>query len=61
MDLTLIDVTEVADATLGDEVVIIGRQGELEITAEEIAAQIATISYEITCGISDRVPRIYKR
>ncbi len=60
MDLTLIDVTEIDDATLGDEVVIIGRQGELEITAEEIAAQIETISYEITCGISDRVPRIYK-
>jgi alanine racemase len=60
MDLTLIDVTEIDDATLGDEVVIIGRQGELEITAEEIAAQTRTISYEITCGISDRVPRIYK-
>ena len=61
MDLTLVDVTDVADATLGDEVVIIGRQGEQEITAEEIAAQIDTISYEITCGISDRVPRIYTR
>ncbi len=61
MDLTLIDVTEVTDATPGDEVVIIGRQGEQEITAEAIAAQIDTISYEITCGISDRVPRSYTR
>jgi alanine racemase len=61
MDLTLIDVTDVTGATLGDEVVIIGQQGDHEITAEAIAAQIGTISYEITCGISDRVPRIYKR
>jgi alanine racemase len=60
MDLTLVDVTDINDATLNDEVVIIGRQGEQEITAEEIAAQLETISYEVTCGISERVPRIYK-
>jgi alanine racemase len=60
MDLTLVDVTDIPDATLNDEVVIIGRQGEREITAEEIAAQLETISYEVTCGISERVPRIYK-
>ena len=60
MDLTLIDVTDIPDATLNAEVVIIGRQGESEITAEEIAAQLETISYEVTCGISERVPRIYK-
>jgi alanine racemase len=59
MDLTIIDVTDVADASVGDEVIIIGRQGEYEITAEELAAQIGTISYEVTCGISRRVPRIY--
>jgi alanine racemase len=60
MDLTLIDVTDIADATLNEEVVIIGRQGDSCITAEEIAAQLETISYEVTCGISERVPRIYK-
>jgi alanine racemase len=60
MDLTLVDVTDIRGATLGDEVVIIGRQGEREITAEEIAAQLDTISYEVTCSISDRVPRVYK-
>jgi alanine racemase len=60
MDLTLVDATDIKGATLGDEVVIIGRQGEREITAEEIAAQLDTISYEGTCGISDRVPRVYK-
>lgn len=60
MDLTLIDVTHIPDVAIGDEVVMIGRQGELEITAEELAARIGSISYEITCGISQRVPRIYK-
>ncbi|MEW6127147.1 MAG: alanine racemase [Acidobacteriota bacterium] len=61
MDLTLVDVTDITEATLDDEVVIMGRQGDAEITAEEIAQLAGTISYEITCGISARVPRIYKR
>lgn len=59
MDLTLIDVTDVEAASINDEVVIIGSQGEWQITAEDIAARLGTISYEVTCGISDRVPRVY--
>lgn len=59
MDLTIIDVTDIPDAKIGDEVVIIGKQGAREINAEQIAAELETISYEITCGISDRVPRVY--
>lgn len=59
MDLTLIDVTDIAGAAVGDEVVIIGSQAECLITAEEVAAQLGTISYEVTCAISDRVPRVY--
>jgi alanine racemase len=57
MDLTLVDVTDVRGVNIGDEVVIIGSQGERQITAEEVAALAGTISYEVTCGISDRVPR----
>jgi alanine racemase len=57
MDLTLVDVTEVPGVALGDEVVIIGGQGESQVTAEEVAALVGTISYEVTCGVSDRVPR----
>jgi len=59
MDLTLVDVTDVEGASVGDEAVIIGRQGSTQITAEEVAGQIGTLSYEVTCGISDRVPRVY--
>jgi len=59
MDLTLVDVTEVAGVSLNDEVILLGEAGKLSISAEEIGAMIGTISYEITCGISARVPRIY--
>jgi alanine racemase len=59
MDLTLVDVTDVKDAAEGDEAVVIGGQGSLRITAEEVAAQVGTLSYEVTCGISARVPRVY--
>ena len=45
----------------GDEVVLIGAQGDERIGAEEWAALLGTISYEIVCGISPRVPRRYVR
>jgi alanine racemase len=61
MDLTLIDVTDVAGAEAGDEVILIGRQGDSSITAEEVAEEIQTISYEVTCAVSARVPRVYSR
>jgi alanine racemase len=57
MDLTLIDVTDISGAAVGDETIILGRQGEDFIAAEEIAGLIGTISYEVTCAIGDRVPR----
>ena len=59
MDVSLIDVTALGDRVdLGDEVVIIGRQGEKEITADEIAAKLGTINYEVVTCISHRVPRV---
>ena len=42
---------------VGDEVVLLGRQGDEEITADEWAARLGTISYEVLCGIGPRVPR----
>jgi alanine racemase len=61
MDMCMVDVTDVPDVAQGDEVVVIGRQGKAEITAEEVAELCGTISYEILCGIAARVPRLYLR
>jgi len=60
MDLTLIDVTDVAGVSLDARITLLGREGELSITAEDLGELADTISYEITCGISSRVPRIYR-
>ena len=59
MDLTLIDVTDVAGVALHDQVTLLGGNERLSITAEDLAELAGTISYEITCGISARVPRSY--
>lgn len=58
MDQLMIDVTD-AEAEAGDIVTLIGRDGEDEITADELASIYGTIGYEVVCGISKRVPRIY--
>jgi alanine racemase len=60
MDLTLIDVTHVQGVAQHDCVTLIGEDSGLAVTAEEIAQTAGTLSYEITCGISARVPRISK-
>jgi alanine racemase len=60
MDLTLVDVTDVEGVKPGDQVTLIGADDKLSVTAEEIAEIAGTISYEITCGISARVPRKHK-
>jgi alanine racemase len=60
MDWTLIDVSDIPNVKVGDEVILIGAQNGLKITAEELAAHCGTNSYEVTCGISQRVTRIYK-
>jgi len=58
MDLTLIDVTNVPGVKLEDEVILIGSDGKLSVTAEDLARTAGTLSYEVTCGIGARVPRI---
>ncbi len=59
MDQCIISVDHIPDAALGDEVVIFGQQGDAMISAEDLATQLGTINYEITCMISHRVPRLY--
>ena len=58
MDLTVVDVSRAPGAAVGDEVVILGDQNGQRITADDHARWAGTISYEILCGISARVPRI---
>lgn len=60
MDQFMVDVTNVPNCKQGDEVILIGRQGEDEISVDEVAAKAGTINYEIICGINKRVPRIYR-
>jgi alanine racemase len=57
MDNLTIDLGPETDVVPGEEAVLLGRQGDAEIRAEEIAERLGTINYEITCGISPRVPR----
>lgn len=60
MDQLMVDVGD-TPVEVGDEVVLIGRQGNERITAEEWAVRMDTIAYTIVCGIGPRVPRIYTR
>lgn len=57
MEKTILNVSHIPDVSIGDEVVLLGRQGDDEITAEEIAARLGTINYEVVCDILPRVPR----
>lgn len=60
MDQTMLDVTEIPAARAGDEVVLIGKQGDEELSAEGIATNLGTNNYEVVTTISARVPRVYK-
>ncbi len=59
MDTVLADVTDVAGAEAGDEVVLYGRQGQAEISIVEAAERLGTIPYELMTGLTARVPRVY--
>jgi alanine racemase len=59
MDLTTIDVTNSPEIQPGDEVTLLGREGELTLDAQQIARTAGTISYNVLCGISARVKRFY--
>jgi alanine racemase len=61
MDNVTVDLGAETDVEVGDEVVLIGRQGEERILAEEVARRLGTINYEVTCGLSPRVRRLHVR
>ena len=60
MDMMMIDVSRVPGASVGDTVTLIGRDDGAAITIDQVARWADTASYEILCGISKRVPRIYR-
>ena len=62
MDLTLVDVTNVPDVELNDPVMLLGTErnnSKVSITAEDLARIVGTLSYEVTCGVGPRVPKVY--
>lgn len=60
MDMCMIDLTGMKGIDVGEEVILIGKQGQENISVNEVAEWAKTISYEIVCGISARVPKIFK-
>lgn len=60
MDMIVLDVTDVQGVAVGDEVVLLGRQGDESIALSELAQWSGTITYEVLCRVSKRMPRIYK-
>jgi alanine racemase len=61
MDLTMVDVTDVPGTREGDEVVLFGGSEEALLRVDDLAEKIGTIPYELLCGVSRRVPRVYRR
>ena len=61
MDQMMVDVTDIPGVTSSDQVVLVGRSGDEEITMEQIAEAAGSFNYEFVCGISRRVPRIYSK
>ncbi|PTM53304.1 alanine racemase [Desmospora activa DSM 45169] len=61
MDQTMLDVTDAMPVQVGDEVVLYGQQQQEVVTVDEVADLLGTISYEVTCMLDRRIPRIYTR
>ena len=59
MDMCTLDVTHIPNCQIGDEVVLLGRQGQEYISADDLADKVNTISYEILCAMGKRAPRIF--
>ena len=59
MDQCMIDVTDIENVKTGDEVIILGAEGDLKFNADDIAGVLGTINYEILCMLKSRIPRVY--
>lgn len=58
MNISMVDITNIPGVRVGDEVVLLGKQGKTELSAEDLAARIGTINYEITTRINPLIPRV---
>lgn len=61
MDQFMVDVSHIKNVKSGDEVILMGKNSDKEITVEELAILQNTINYEVVCGIGKRIPRVYKK
>lgn len=61
MDQCMVNASELPTLRIGEEVVLIGKQGDARITADEVADMLGTIHYEVTCMVANRVPKVYVR
>ena len=59
MDMTIVDVSDIPEAKVGDDAVIFGSDSGAYLSADEVAERAGTIPYEILCSVSSRVPRVY--
>ena len=59
MDQFMVDVTDIPDVKIGDEVTLIGRDGEELITMEEVGNLSGRFNYEFVCVLGKRIPRVY--
>jgi alanine racemase len=60
MDAFMVDITDIPEAGLWDEAVLMGRQGEDEISVHEVAKWANSVSYDVLTGWRARLPRVYK-
>jgi alanine racemase len=58
MNMSMVDLTDVPESRPGDEVVLLGRQGEETVSAEMLASWMGTINYEVTTRIRETLPRV---
>ena len=58
MNIIMVDVTDIPEAKVEDEAILMGKNGEEMISAEQFASWAGTINYEVTTRINDRIPRV---
>ena len=61
MDQFMVDVTDVPEVSCGDEVTLIGADGQEEITMEQLGEMSGRFNYEFACDLSKRIPRVYRK